>query len=115
MQVILGELNRVRGVGGGLLLDGDGLLMEAALRSGIDEQTLSAAAGNLIGQAQRLCESLKLGRQTGFSAHGDQGGIMLCAAGPAFLLVLLDPSANLALLRLEVKPFVDRITQRLSL
>lgn len=115
MQDILGELNRVRGVGGGLLLDGDGLLMASALRSGIDEAGLSAAGGNLIGQAQRLCESLKLGRQSGFSAHGEQGGVMLCAAGPAFLLVLLDPNANLALLRLEVKPFVERIAQRLSL
>lgn len=115
MQDILGELNRVRGVGGTLLFNADGLLMESALRSDIDEQSLSAAAGNLIGHAQRLCEAMKIGRQTGFSSHGDQGGLMICAAGPATLLVLLDPSANLALLRLEVKPFVERIAQRLSL
>lgn len=115
MQTILSELNRVRGVGGSLLFDGDGLLMETALRSDIDEQALSASGGSLISQAQRLCETLKLGRQTTFSAHGDQGGMMLCAAGPATLLVLLDPNANLALLRLEVKPFVERIVSRLSL
>jgi predicted regulator of Ras-like GTPase activity (Roadblock/LC7/MglB family) len=40
---------------------------------------------------------------------------MVCAAGAGSLLILLDPSANLALLRLELKPFADRITQRLTL
>jgi predicted regulator of Ras-like GTPase activity (Roadblock/LC7/MglB family) len=115
MQDILSELNRVRGVGGSLLFDADGLLMESSLRSDVDEQTLSGAAGSLIGQAQRLCESMQIGKQTTFSAHGEKGGLMLVAAGPSILLVLLDPNANLALLRLEVKPFVERITQRLSL
>lgn len=115
MQDILSELNRVRGVGGSLLFDADGLLMESALRSDVDESALSAAGGSLIGQAQRLCETMKIGKQTTFSAHGDKGGVMLAAAGPAVLLVLLDPNANLALLRLEVKPFIERITQRLSL
>jgi predicted regulator of Ras-like GTPase activity (Roadblock/LC7/MglB family) len=115
MQDILSELNRVRGVGGSILFNADGLLMESALRSDIDEQGLSAAAGNLITQAQRLCDALSIGKQTGFAASGDEGGVMVCAAGPGTLLVLLDPNANLALLRLEVKPFLERITQRLSL
>ncbi|MEK7413023.1 MAG: roadblock/LC7 domain-containing protein [Planctomycetota bacterium] len=115
MQDILGELNRVRGVGGSLLFNADGLLMESALRSDVDEQSLSAAAGNLLSQSQRMCDALAIGRQTGLSAHGEHGGVLISSAGPATLLLLLDPNANLALLRLEVKPFIDRIVQRLSL
>ncbi len=115
MQDILGELNRVRGVGGSLLFNADGLLMESALRSDVDEQGLAAAASSLISQAARMCEQLGIGKQNAFSASGDQGGVMVCAAGAATLLILLDPSANLALLRLEVKPFIDRIAQRLTL
>jgi predicted regulator of Ras-like GTPase activity (Roadblock/LC7/MglB family) len=115
MQDILQELNRVRGVGGCLLFNADGLLMESALRSDVDEQALAAAAGTLIAQATRMCDSLGVGRQSAFSASGDQGGVMVCAAGAGSLLILLDPSANLALLRLELKPFADRITQRLTL
>ncbi len=115
MQDILGELNRVRGVGGCLLFNADGLLMESALRSDGDEQGLAAAAGTLIAQATRMCEQLGIGKQNAFSASGDQGGVMMCAAGAGTLLLLLDPSANLALLRLEVKPFTDRIAQRLTL
>lgn len=115
MQDILSELNRVRGVGGSLLFNADGLLMESALRSDIDEQSLAAAAGNLLSQAQRMCDALAIGRQSTLSAHGEHGGIMVSSAGPATLLLLLDPTANLALLRLEAKPFIDRIVQRLSL
>lgn len=115
MLDILGELNRVRGVGGSLLFNADGLLMEAALRSDADEQGLAAAAGNLIAQTSRMCEQLGIGRQNAFSASGDQGGVMIAAAGAGTLLILLDPSANLALLRLEVRPFADRIAQRLTL
>jgi|JFJP01.1.fsa_nt_gi predicted regulator of Ras-like GTPase activity (Roadblock/LC7/MglB family) len=115
MQDILGELNRVRGVGGCLLFNSDGLLMESMLRSDVDEQALAASGGALIAQATRMCEALGIGRQTAFSANGDQGGVMVLAAGQATLLVLLDPSANLALLRLELKPFLERITSRLTL
>ncbi len=115
MQDILGELNRVRGVGGSLLFNADGLLMESMLRSDADEQALAAAAGALIAQSSRMCDALAIGRQTTFSASGDKGGVMVCAAGAGTLLILLDPNANLALLRLEVKPFADRIAQRLTL
>jgi predicted regulator of Ras-like GTPase activity (Roadblock/LC7/MglB family) len=115
MQDILGELNRVRGIGGCLLFNADGLLMESMLRSDVDEQAVAAAAAILIGEAGRLCDGLGLGRQQTFSASAEQGGIMMSAAGPGTLLILLDPGANLALLRLEVKPFAERIAQRLTL
>jgi predicted regulator of Ras-like GTPase activity (Roadblock/LC7/MglB family) len=115
MQDILAELTRVRGVGGCLLLNADGLLMESSLRAGTDEQAVAGAAGALLDTARRACEAQGLGRQAAFSAHADQGGVLLIAAGPAHLLVLLDPNANIALLRLEVKPFLDRIAQRLAL
>ena len=71
MLDILGELNRVRGVGGSLLFNADGLLMEAALRSDADEQALAAAAGALIAQSGRMCDALAIGRQTTVSASGD--------------------------------------------
>ena len=42
MQEILNQLNRVRGVGGSLLVSSDGLPMASALREGIDEAQLAA-------------------------------------------------------------------------
>lgn len=115
MQDILAEIGRIRGIGGALLFNADGLLMDSMLRSDVDEQSLAAAAGTLIAEAARACEQLGLGRQQSFSAASEKGGVFACAAGPAMLLVLVDPQANLALLRLEVKPFAERIAQRLAL
>jgi predicted regulator of Ras-like GTPase activity (Roadblock/LC7/MglB family) len=115
MRDLLDELNRVRGIGGCLLVSPDGLIMESALRQGTDEQLLSAAVGHLLGQGQRLIQALQLGRFEHFTAHSEQGGLLLFASGNAILVILVDPKANLALLRLEVKPFLERIASRLSL
>ncbi len=56
-----------------------------------------------------------MGRLAAFNAGSDQGGLVLISTGPAFLALVIDPSANLALLQLETKPFVERITQRLTI
>ncbi len=115
MQQILEQLNRVRGVGGCLLLSNDGLPMASALRSDIDETVLAAALASVVEQASRLCEKIGLGRNRLVQTLGAQGGILLLAAGPGFLGILMDPSANLALLQLEARPFAERIAQRLTL
>ncbi|MCS6970248.1 MAG: roadblock/LC7 domain-containing protein [Planctomycetota bacterium] len=115
MQDILGELVRTRGVGGCLLLNHEGLVIESMLRSDVDAQALAAAVGELLAAIAELSRGMHLGRLASFSSFSEQGGIVLSAAGPAHLLVLCDASANPALLRLELRPFIDRIAERLSL
>ena len=115
MNELLVQLNQVRGVGGSLLVSQDGLPIASALRQGVEENDLSAALGNLIEGAGRLGTTFKLGRPNGYHAASDNGGILLLATGPAWLAIVIDPSANLALLQLETRPFVERIAQRLTL
>lgn len=115
MQDMLAQLNRVRGVGGSLLVSGEGLPMASLLRQGTDENALGAAVGDLVGSAQRLTGTLGLGILNSFTAGSEQGTLLVLGAGPAFMVILVDPSANLALLQLEVRSVVDRIAQRLSL
>lgn len=115
MNDVLDQLNRVRGVGGSLLVSAEGLVMASALRQGADENQLAASIGGLLEAAGRIAGSFQLGKIAAFNAGSDQGGMVLVAAGPAYLAILVDPSANLALLQLETKPFVERITQRLTL
>lgn len=115
MQDILAELVRVRGVGGCLVLDQDGLVIESMLRQDIDAQALAAALGGLLAALGRLSQELHLGRLGSFGGFAEQGGLLLCAAGPAQVCVLCDAQANPALLRLELKPHLDRIAQRLAL
>lgn len=115
MQDLLTQLNRVRGVGGSLMVSADGLPMASALRAGTDETALSAAMGEVIGSTVRMAQLFGLGAPASFTAHTEQGGLLILSAGPAFVAVLIDPSANTALLQLEAKSVIDRIAGRLTL
>ena len=115
MQEILIQLNRVRGVGGSLLVSSDGLPMASALREGIDENQLAATVGSLVEHSQNLGKHLALGAPRHLHVASDQGNLLLMVAGNGYLAVVIDAQANLTLLQLETKPFLERIAQRISL
>jgi predicted regulator of Ras-like GTPase activity (Roadblock/LC7/MglB family) len=115
MQEILVQLNRVRGVGGSLLVSNEGLPIASALRDGTDESKLAASIGPLVEHATRICTLIELGQPRHFQANGSHGTLLMTAAGGGYLVVLVDPGANLAMLQLETKPFLERLAQRLSL
>ncbi|MFW5751360.1 MAG: roadblock/LC7 domain-containing protein [Planctomycetota bacterium] len=115
MQQVLSQLNQVRGVGGCLLCSPDGLTMASALREDVDEDSLSANIANLISHATGLVDRMTQGKPTACHIAGRDGGLLLLAAGPGYLVVITNPNANLALLQLEARPFVDAIAQRLNL
>lgn len=115
MQEILVQLSRVRGVGGSLLVSNEGLSIASALRDGTDEEKLAADMGPLLQQANMLCSHVSLGTPRLIQANGSQGTLLMTVAGNGFLVILVDPGANLAMLQLEAKPFIERLAQRLSL
>ncbi len=115
MQDVLGQLTRVRGVGGALVVSSDGLPVASILRQGVDENALAAAAGELLGSASRLCDGLELGTTTTLTGTHDQGSLLVVAAGPTWLVVLAEAGANLALLQIEAKPILERLAGRLAL
>ena len=115
MDEILAQLTRVLGVGGAVLVSHDGLTMASSLRSGIDENALAAAVGDVLGMAQRVASSLELGAFLGFSTTTDQGALLILVTGPAFVVLLTDAGANLALVQIESKPLVERLGARLAL
>jgi predicted regulator of Ras-like GTPase activity (Roadblock/LC7/MglB family) len=115
MQQVLDQLNTVRGVGGCLMLSADGLPMASALRSGTDENAIAASVSAIIDQSTRLCSHLQLGKSKGVQCLSSAGGVLVNAVGKNFLAIIVDPSANLALLQLETRPFAERINQLLTL
>jgi len=115
MDEVLDQLNRLRGVGGSLLLSPDGLPMASRLRSDVDEDAISAAIADLVARAHQFTERLDLGRARMLHCRCGEGGVMLLAAGPGYLAVLVDVGANLALLQLEVRPFLEAISRRLAI
>jgi len=115
MDDMLEQLNKLRGVGGSLLLSSDGLTMASRLRNDVDEDALAASVADLISRAYRLSEQSGLGKPRMIHTQTADGGVMLLAAGPSFLAIVVDLNANLALLQLEIRPFLDAIGQRLAM
>jgi predicted regulator of Ras-like GTPase activity (Roadblock/LC7/MglB family) len=115
MQDLLAQITRVRGVGGALVISADGLSVASSLRVGIEEGLLAASAGDLVGSLSRITTSLKLGTPTTFTGTSEQGALLVIAAGPAWLVMLAEQGANLALLQIEVRPLIDRLAGRLAL
>lgn len=115
MNDTLDAINRIRGVGGCLMLSSDGLAIASALRTDIDEDALSASLADMVARCFRLCTEAKIDKPRLLHTHSDQGGVVLMAAGPGYLALIIDPNANLALLHLEVRPFIESIAEQLSL
>lgn len=115
MDDILQQLNNVRGVGGSILISDDGLTMASFLRNNVDEESLAASAADIIERAEHLSTKLTTAPVKLIHTQGKDGGIIVLAAGKAFLVIVTDPNSNLALLQLEAAPFAESIAKQLSL
>jgi uncharacterized protein len=115
MNNILEQLNRVRGIGGSLLLSSEGLPIATSLRNDIDEDDLSASLGAVLERSLALCERAQLPSPGYVQLQSSDGGLLLLRSGPGYLAVLTDPQANLALLQLEIKPYVEALAERMAL
>lgn len=115
MNTILQQLNRVRGVGGSILLSAEGLAIADSLRTDTDCDGLAASLGSLLERALDLCERSQLPEPGLVQLQSDTGGLILLRAGPGYLGIITDPQANLALLQLEVKPYVEALAERMAL
>ncbi len=112
---LMAQLSRVRGVGGALLLTADGQVVSGILRQDVDDARLAAAVATAIGNVQRLAQTLRLGPPTAVDLTSAQGAVIAAPVGSSWLAVAVDPGANLALLRLEIRPLVEKLAAALSL
>lgn len=115
MEALLDQLVKLRGVGGCLVVSTEGLTMASRLRSDQEEDEISAQIAELVSRSMGLCQRCDIGSPRMVHCQFESGGLAIMAAGPAYLSVLVDPSANLALLQLELKPFVEAIAKRLAM
>ncbi|MHC5068558.1 MAG: roadblock/LC7 domain-containing protein [Planctomycetota bacterium] len=115
MDDLLAQVIRIRGIGGCLLFTEDGLPMASCLRDGIDEAQLTAHLAETVSTATRLCDTLAINELPSIEISGSHGGMLIRVIGTYTLAVCLDSQANIALLNLELEPFIRSITARLSL
>ncbi len=86
------------------VLSTDGLMMDAILPAGMDEDRVGAMSAAMLSLGDRTSEELARGTLEQVLIKGDKGFILMIYAGPdAVVTVLTKPDARLGLIFLDVK------------
>ena len=96
------------------IISTDGLMIAAALPSGIDEDRVGAMSAAMISLGDRTAQELNRGSLKQVLIKGATGYIVMIYAGnDAFLTVLAKPKAKLGLIFLDVKRAAESISELL--
>ncbi len=92
----------------------DGLILASVLPAGTDEDRVSAMAAALLSLGERTAQELQRGTLEQVYVRGDDGYIILMAAGPeAVLEVIAGGGAKLGMVLLDMKRAAQDITRLL--
>ncbi len=92
----------------------DGLVLASVLPAGTDEDRVSAMAAALLSLGERTAQELQRGALEQVYVRGDNGYIILMAAGPeAVLEVIAGGGAKLGMVLLDMKRAAQEVTRLL--
>jgi hypothetical protein len=92
----------------------DGLILASVLPAGTDEDRVSAMAAALLSLGERTAQELQRGTLEQVYVRGDNGYIILMAAGPeAVLEVIAGGGAKLGMVLLDMKRAAQDVTRLL--
>jgi predicted regulator of Ras-like GTPase activity (Roadblock/LC7/MglB family) len=106
---ILGALVRRKGAHGGLIVAPDGFLIAADLADGIEVEALAALTATLGRELELGAGRLERGAFATALISAAEGGILLGASPVGFLAVLVEPGADVGLIRAEMKRALDAV------
>lgn len=112
MHDILKALNELAGVKGSMLTTHEGIVVAANLSARFEEDKLAAMVSNTVGRMRRALkewEPAPIRRITLSSSHGK---LVFTDVGIAWLIVVLDPRADLRMAELEIESTARRIRSR---
>jgi predicted regulator of Ras-like GTPase activity (Roadblock/LC7/MglB family) len=110
MEQVLEELNKTPGIVGSFVVDRDGIIVASDVSTGADAEQCSALVSALINSAEKTLARLGGGAlTTAFFELGDWK-VFLQATEVGHIVALAEPSANLGLLRLELRQAGQRLT-----
>jgi len=92
----------------------DGLILASVLPAGTDEDRVSAMAAALLSLGERTSQELQRGTLEQVYVRGDNGYIILMAAGPeAVLEVIAGGGAKLGMVLLDMKRAAQEVSRLL--
>src|SRR2546426_382476 len=109
---ILGEFRRkTTGIRGSVIADGNGLTVASDIQAQVSPAVLSAMSTLIAQSGARVFENIQMTGPSFIIMDGDQANVAVVqfAAGDVSLLTLVDRSANLGVLKIEMKRTAARI------
>lgn len=96
------RVSRVAGVRGALLVDSEaGVPVISELREGVNETAVAALAASLFRRTAAASETADFGRLNTLQLEADGGHVVAVDAGDLILVVVVEPDAQLGLVRYE--------------
>jgi predicted regulator of Ras-like GTPase activity (Roadblock/LC7/MglB family) len=109
-ETVLGVLARQRGVTAALVVAAeDGIVVDSAVREGVDGDALAALAASLHGRARLSARAAGLGEVTFLQLEAERARLCAIAREELALVVLAEPGANVGLLRVEMLRALDAL------
>ncbi len=104
-QILLALRRRAKGVRGSVIADANGLAVAGDIRTGMSSSVLSAMSTLIAQSAGSVFEALSLPNADFILMEGPQGNVavMTMPDGDLTLLALVEKTANLGILRIEMK------------
>jgi predicted regulator of Ras-like GTPase activity (Roadblock/LC7/MglB family) len=111
VKSILAELNATIGARGSLIVTTDGLLIAADVREGCEAERLAAMGAAILSDVGKGLASAGMDAFTQCEVVAERGKVILVAAGPAYLLVLVGPRIELGPGSVEIRSAARRVAK----
>jgi uncharacterized protein len=118
LEKILGEFRRkTHGIRGSVIADTNGLTVASDIQGGVSAAVLSAMSTLIAQSGARVFENIQMTGPSFIIMDGDQANVAVVqfAAGDVTLLTLIERSANLGVLKIEMKRTASKIAEALGL
>ncbi|MCC7137942.1 MAG: roadblock/LC7 domain-containing protein [Planctomycetes bacterium] len=110
MKHILEELNETLGARGSLIVSKDGLLIAAAVAH-VEVDRLAAMGAAILSDVRRSLAAAGMSEFTQCEVAAEQGKVILVAAGPTYLLVLVGARIELGAGSVEIKSAARQVAR----
>jgi len=107
---ILEELNETLGARGSLIVSKDGLLIAAAVAH-VEVDRLAAMGAAILSDVRRSLAAAGMSEFTQCEVAAEQGKVILVAAGPTYLLVLVGARIELGAGSVEIKSAARQVAR----
>ena len=114
MKHILEELNETLGARGSLIVSKDGLLIAAAVAH-VEVDRLAAMGAAILSDVRRSLAAAGMSEFTQCEVAAEQGKVILVAAGPTYLLVLVGARIEIGAGSMEISSAARQVARAAEL